>query len=224
MNVIKEKTDISIKICGISDIKTIKHCLNIGINWLGFVFFEKSPRHISFEKAIKFRKYIVKSNILNNSKIVALSVDATNSYLDKINETLNPDMFQLHGNETPSRCKFIKERYKKKVMKVIKVNDKNDIILSSKFNNDVDWLLFDSEEKQSLLPGGNGKVFDWSLFKNCSIKLPWMLAGGLTTKNVKTAIQLSGTCCVDLSSGVEIKRGEKDNYKITSFLNEIKNY
>ena len=139
MNVIKEKTDISIKICGISDIKTIKHCLNIGINWLGFVFFEKSPRHISFEKAIKFRKYIVKSNILNNSKVVALSVDATNSYLDKINETLNPDMFQLHGNETPSRCKFIKERYKKKVMKVIKVNDKNDIILSSKFNNDVDW-------------------------------------------------------------------------------------
>jgi len=58
-------------------------------------------------------------------------------------------MFQLHGNETPSRCKFIKERYKKKVMKVIKVNDKNDIILSSKFNNSVDWLLFDSEEKQS---------------------------------------------------------------------------
>ncbi len=215
---------ILVKICGISETETLNHCYQLGVNWVGFVFFKKSPRHLSFEKASELRMFADKNFILKDyPKKVALTVDADDEYLNKIDTILNPEMFQLHGNETPSRCKFIRENFRKPVMKVIKVKNKKDILNSNNFKNYADWILFDSFDNYSSIPGGNGKTFDWSLFRDCSIELPWMLAGGLKSNNVNLAIQYSGAKCVDVSSGVEIKKGKKSAESITAFINATKN-
>ncbi|NCV49277.1 MAG: hypothetical protein EBW46_06125 [Rhodobacterales bacterium] len=94
--------------------------------------------------------------------------------------------------------------------------------LVSIFSEVSDQLLIDAKPpKSSILPGGNGLSFDWNLIKNIEFDCPWLLAGGLNSKNAANAIDLTGATQLDLSSGVERSPGVKDENKIASFMSSI---
>ncbi len=86
--------------------------------------------------------------------------------------------------------------------------------------NVADLLLFDAKppRRPDALPGGNGLVFDWRLIAGHSWRLPWMLSGGLTAELLPEAVGISGAACVDVSSGVESRPGQKDAARIRAFL------
>lgn len=209
-----------IKICGLSTAETIEAAVTAGVDYLGFVFFPKSPRHISFEAATELAPH-VPSSVMK----VALTVDADNETLDAVVAALKPDILQLHGAETPERLNELKTRYGLLLMKAIGVAEPGDPERSEIYRDSADLLLFDAKPPKSManaLPGGNGLVFDWSLIAGHRPDMPWMLSGGLTPDNVREAIRITGAEAVDVSSGVETAPGRKSPGLIEAFIKAAK--
>ncbi len=108
------------------------------------------------------------------------------------------------------------------VIKAIAVHEISDLDNVEDYEQVSDWLLFDAKApKDAILPGGTGKSFDWSILENRKFSKPWMLSGGLTPENVGQALSVLSPKAVDVSSGVEQKRGEKDADKIKAFLGAV---
>jgi len=154
---------------------------------------------------------------------VALTVNADDSTLDAIVNTVPLDMIQLHGSEPPARVRQIKARYGLPVMKAIGISDATDLGKLEQYYQDADQILIDAKPPQNgPLPGGNGLSFDWRLITGRRWPVPWMLAGGLTPDNAAQAVQMTGACQLDLSSGVESAPGVKDAEKIRAFMAAIR--
>ena len=155
---------------------------------------------------------------------VGLFVDPEDDQIDKTLFVVKLDMLQLHGDETPDRVRDLKARTGKKVMKVIKVSEPEDLVRAEAYVRIADALMFDAKPPKGMkdaLPGGNAVSFDWRILSGRKWPLPWMLAGGLTKYNVETAVELSGARIVDTSSGVEDVPGHKNVDKITEFLRAV---
>lgn len=213
-------SNIRVKICGLSTPETVKAAVDAGADYLGFVFFAKSPRNISPVDAAELGK-LVPPHVLK----VALTVDADDVALDRIVTTLKPDMLQLHGHESPERLIELKSRFGLTLMKAISVAEPEDLTRSDIYRDAADLLLFDAKPPKSMqnaLPGGNGLVFDWSLIAGHRPEIPWMLSGGLTADNVGEAIRISGAEAVDVSSGVEDAPGRKSPKLIAEFIRAAK--
>ena len=205
-----------VKICGLSTPETIEVGLRSGANWIGFVFFPKSPRHVEYGKA----KELV-GPVRGKASIVALTVNANDDELDAIDRSINPDIWQLHGSETPERVVQVKQRYGRPVMKALTIRDEADLAAIPPYEDVCDILLFDAKppkEMESELPGGNGISFDWRLIEGLKLKKPFVLAGGLDPSNVAQAIRLTRPQGVDVSSGIETAPGIKDRQKIIDFV------
>lgn len=200
-----------VKICGLSEPKTLTAALENGADFIGFVFYEPSPRHIEIEVA----KYLA-NFIPDDVQTVGLFVNPTNEQLSEVLNDIPLNMIQLHGNETPERVSEIKKKFNLPIMKAIPVSSKDDLDQANQYENVADWLLFDAKGEK--LPGGNGIAFDWDILKNYKGSKPWMLAGGLTPDNITEALALLSPDAVDVSSGVESDKGIKDVHKIRSFL------
>ena len=208
---------VKIKICGVLDNHTMSTISNLNVDYVGLVFFEKSPRNISIEKA----KSIIK-NLNNSTKIVALTVNATDQFLSNIVTNLSPDYIQLHGKESPYRCFEIKKKFKTKIIKAISA--KSSRILNFEINRYkfiTDKIIIDSPKDH--LPGGNGKTFNWKILKKEKKKIDWLLAGGINLSNVSKAIKITKTKGLDISSGVEISKGIKSPKLIKSFVKKCRN-
>jgi phosphoribosylanthranilate isomerase len=204
----------AVKICGLSTAGTVAAAAQAGARYMGFNFFEKSPRYVNIPQARELA-LSVPADICK----VALSVDATNEQLDAITAGVPIDMLQLHGNETPDRVIEVKKRYGLPVMKVVGVADASDLSAIDTYMRVSDQLLVDTKPpKDAELPGGNGLSFDWRLIAGRRWAVPWMLAGGLTPENVAEAVRLTGATQVDVSSGVETAPGVKDKIKIAAFI------
>ena len=104
-----------------------------------------------------------------------------------------------------------------RIIKAIGISTKKDLFQLNEYQSVCDILLLDYKASNSLIPGGSGKSFDWSILKNFNIKTPWMLAGGLKPENINNAINITKAKKVDVSSGVE-ENGLKSFKKIKSFL------
>ena len=208
---------IRVKICGITDIADMDTCLRHGVHYAGLMFFEKSPRFLDLNLARKLSLHAG-----DQIKKVGVTVNLDNQTIDKILAKVPLDFIQLHGHETPERVQEIKTRYKLPVIKAIGVSKKSDLESILLFKDVADQLLIDAKSlSSSVLPGGNGLNFDWNLLKNFKFECPWLLAGGLTSENVKKAIKLTGANQLDLSSGVEKTPGQKDEEKISLFMSSI---
>ncbi len=210
--------DTRIKICGLSKGADIEAAVGAGAAYVGFVFFPKSPRHISFETAS-----ILAANVPAGICKVALTVNADNALLDQLVEAVPLDMLQLHGSESPDRVAEVKDRYGLPVMKAIGVADEADLPALQEYMRVADQILVDAKPPAgAALPGGNGLAFDWRLIAGRRWAVPWMLAGGLTPANVQEAIRLTGASQVDVSSGVENAPGVKDKAMIRAFCEAVK--
>jgi phosphoribosylanthranilate isomerase len=203
-----------VKICGLSTRETLEVALDAGADMVGFVFFPPSPRHLALEIARDLGKQAKRRAIK-----VALTVDADDSTLSNIVETLQPDILQLHGKETVARLRDIKQKFGLEVMKAIAVESAADLASLPGYAAVADRILFDARPpKGATRPGGLGAVFDWHLLENLDLKLPFLVSGGLTAENVAQAIRVTRAGGVDVSSGVERAPGVKDGEMIRAFI------
>ncbi|AHM02904.1 Phosphoribosylanthranilate isomerase [Roseibacterium elongatum DSM 19469] len=206
---------IAVKVCGLTRPEDVLAAANAGARYVGFVFFPKSPRHLSLDDA-----RALAGEVPVGIAKVALTVDADDALLDAITEAVPLDMVQLHGHETPDRVAEVRSRYGLPVMKAIGVRDAADLSEIDRYAGVADQLLIDAKPPEgAVLPGGNGLAFDWRLLSGRKYwTVPWMLAGGLTPDNVAEAIRLTGARQVDVSSGVEAAPGRKDAERVAQFV------
>jgi phosphoribosylanthranilate isomerase len=206
--------DIRIKICGLREAAHVAAAAKAGANYLGLVFFPRSPRYLTLSQAQKLA-LVVPAGIAK----VGLVVDADDTTLDALLAEVPLDMLQLHGRESVARVAEVRSRYGLPVMKAIGVATEADLALVAEYGRVADQILVDAKAPAGAdLPGGNGRAFDWTLLSRRRWPCPWMLAGGLTPANVAEAIYLTGAKQVDVSSGVEIAPGVKDAGLIADFI------
>jgi phosphoribosylanthranilate isomerase len=207
------------KICGLSTPETVAAAVDGGAAFVGFVFFAKSPRNLEPEAAARLVAPLRQSPI----KTVAVTVDPDDALVDRLMATMKPDLIQVHGRETPSRVRQIAQRSGAGVIKAFSVSSSSDVDQAQAFDGVVEHLMFDARPVEgSVLPGGTGARFDWSLLEGRRFSRPHFLAGGLDPWNVAEAVKASGAPLVDVSSGVERGPGLKDPALITAFLDAVK--
>jgi phosphoribosylanthranilate isomerase len=207
---------VDAKICGLSTPETVDAAVRFGARFVGFVTFQKSPRHVSTETL-----RLLAARVPLGVGKVGLFVDADDALIDERMAAADLDMLQLHGSETPDRVAGLRERVGRPVMKAIKVATAEDVERGIALYGDVaDRLMFDAAE--GTLPGGNATAFDWTILSGRKVPLPWFLAGGLTPDNVAEAVRVTGARAVDVSSGVEATRGVKSIERIQAFLDRVK--
>jgi phosphoribosylanthranilate isomerase len=205
---------VRVKICGLRSPADVAAVAAAGAAYAGFVFFPKSPRHLTVDQA-RLAALAAPPGLAK----VALVVDADDAALDMIVEAVPLDMLQLHGHETPDRVAALRDRYGLPVMKAVGVAGEDDLATLGDMIRAADQILVDAKPpKGADLPGGNGLSFDWRLLTGLRWPKPWMLAGGLTAKNVAEAVRLTGARQVDVSSGVESAPGVKDHGLIRAFV------
>lgn len=202
---------MKVKICGLNPARDVELCINLGIEYLGFVFYEKSPRNINLADIKKLKSFKKKSSFY-----VAVCVNPTNEFIEQ-NILGNFDYIQLHGSETNERVNEIRSM-NLKVIKTIKIKHENDIKKYLKYEN-TNLILFDT-------PGMEKSIkFPKSLINKLPKGDKFALAGSISENNVESLIG-KGVNFVDLSSSLEKKLGYKDHNKIKSFMkkiNELKN-
>jgi len=207
-------TAIRVKICGLRTAADVDAVARAGAAYAGFVFFPRSPRHLTLAEA-RIAALAAPPGLAK----VALTVDAGDADLDAIVEAVPLDMLQLHGHETPDRVAQVRARYGLPVMKAVGVADDGDLLAIADYLAVADQVLIDAKPPRGAdLPGGNGLAFDWRLLAGRRWPKPWMLAGGLTAANVAEAVRLTGARQVDVSSGVESAPGVKDELLIAAFV------
>ena len=201
-----------VKICGITRCEDAQLVVDAGVDAIGLVFYEKSPRFVSIEFAAEISQ-IIPAFVSR----VALFKDAEQQMIESVLEQVEIDLIQFHGSETADYC----EQFNRPYIKAIGMKGAE---------HDVRFLLANVEKYQSakalLLDGhapgeagGTGESFDWASI--AAVDKPIVLAGGLTPDNVKQAIDLVHPFAVDVSSGVESSPGIKDKDKVAAFMQQI---
>ena len=204
------------KICGLKKKESLICCEENKVDLFGMIFYEKSPRNITFDEA----KTLIDISKELKIKPVGVFVDHNINDLKKIIMSLDLKYIQLHGNEDQSYIDEIKKQFSIKIIKKISIETTYDL---KKINNykDIDYLLFDYKPKNNELPGGNSKSFDWNLLKGQKIELPWFISGGINTNNIKKIQNLLNPHGIDLSSGIEESSGIKSNTKINNLFKKF---
>ncbi|HHK75204.1 MAG TPA: phosphoribosylanthranilate isomerase [Rhizobiales bacterium] len=210
---------VKVKTCGMNSRTSVQAAIEAGADYLGFVFYEPSPRHVSYceagELALGIPPHIAR---------VALIVDADDARIDQIIRVLDPDILQAHGHESPGRIEEISRKFDRPVWKAIAVRTAADVAGAQAYEGAARRILFDARPPENLpraLPGGNALSFDWKLLAQSPIT-DFVLAGGLTPQNVGEAVRQTGAPIVDASSSLESKPGMKDNARIEAFIRAVK--
>ena len=199
-----------VKICGFTNAENARQAALAGVDAVGLVFYDKSPRHVTIEAA---REIVAALPPFVNR--VGLFVNANPSLIDEVLCEVALDTLQFHGDETVNECM----QYDMPFIKSIGVSSKTDLKKISNDFSKASALLLDSYSSNNY--GGTGKSFDWSLAR-VEIDLPVILAGGLNPDNVAEAISQVKPFAVDASSGVESAKGVKDIDKIKSFISSVR--
>lgn len=207
-----------VKICGLTTAEAVEAALAGGADFLGFVVFPPSPRHISPEAAAALA-----APARGRAQVVAVTVDADDALIAEIMARLTPDLIQLHGSETAARAETLRQTYGVGIIRALPIRGQEDLAVADDWEPFADHLMFDAKPpKGSDRPGGYGLSFDWTLLADRAYREPWFVAGGLTPDNVVEAVYISGAPMVDVSSGVESAPGVKDATLISAFLDRTK--
>ncbi len=205
---------VHVKICGLTTPETLDAALKNGASHVGFVFFAKSPRHLTPEKAAALA-----ARVQGRAKVVGLFVNPLVDDIDRVRAQVSLDIIQLHGDEAPAVVSRIRAGSGLDVWKAFPVRTSRDFNDSLKYSGAASLILYDAKPPVgSDLPGGNGVRFDWELLRDHRHSVPWALSGGLDTGNIAEAVRVTGASLLDVSSGVETSPGVKDVDKIAAFL------
>jgi phosphoribosylanthranilate isomerase len=197
-----------VKICGLTRKEDALLAQQLGAWALGFVFYPKSPRHVS-ASAVKA--------ILEGMAAPAIGV-FVNQMEDVavIAKEANLSGIQLHGDETPEDCQRIRENFDGFLIKALQLRDQKDLAQIDIYKNYVDYILVDAVHQGQY--GGTGQTADWSLAALAARQAPVILAGGLNDKNILAAATQVSPYALDLSSGVETSPSIKDPIKIRNLF------
>ena len=201
---------VRVKICGITRLEDALHAATAGADALGWVFYDKSPRHVTAQQAAA-----IGAALPPFITRVGLFVDASGDEIKSILQSVSLDLLQFHGDETPAFC----AQFGKPYIKAVRVHAATDLL---KYAADFDaacGLLLDAYVPG--VPGGTGESFDWKLIPK-NFPKPLVLSGGLTPDNVTDAIHQTEPWAVDVSSGVESSKGIKDPHKVAQFIANAK--
>jgi phosphoribosylanthranilate isomerase len=208
-----------IKICGINTADALDAAIAAGADFIGLVFFARSPRHVETAQAAALA-----ARAAGRVGVVGLFVDAAPDFLASVVADVRLDHVQVHGSETPAQVAAIGARHGLPVWKALGVRTRADLALADSYAGAAARVLFDAKPPAGAdLPGGNGLRIDWAMLKGVRPALPWMLAGGLDPANVAEALAVTGAPAVDVSSGVESAPGAKDPARVFAFCNAVRN-
>lgn len=196
---------VRVKICGITNLDDALQAVDAGADALGFVFYDLSPRCISFESAERIIKklppYVVTSGVFVNNQA---------SFIDTAVERCGINVVQLHGDETPAFCKGIRHT----IVKAFRIRNIVSIETLKKYA--VAGYLLDAYVPGTY--GGTGLTFNWETARMARQFGPIILAGGLKPENVRKAIETVEPYAIDVSSGVEAAPGKKDHAKVMELI------
>jgi phosphoribosylanthranilate isomerase len=201
---------IPVKICGITNLEDAQATVRSGASALGFIFYDKSVRYITMETA-----YRIAADVQGQVPLIGVFVDETLDYVNGVAEEIGLNFIQLHGNESPTYCQGIQFP----VIKVFRVSSDFNVGIIKSYN--VHAFLFDTYKNDK--PGGTGEVFNWDKISNLQIDTPIILSGGLSIENIKDAIDAVCPSAVDVNSGLESKPGKKNEKKMISLFEILKN-
>ena len=201
---------VRVKICGITRQQDLHAACQAGADALGFVFYEKSPRHVTIAAAAA-----LVSELPPFVQSVGLFVNADPAFIEAVLRDVPLDLLQFHGDETPAEC----ARHGRPYIKAVRVNRDTDLLKCAADFDAARGLLLDAYVPG--VPGGTGERFDWSLIPP-DLPKAVILSGGLAPDNVAEAIQRVRPWAVDVSSGVEQAKGIKDAHKIAQFIAKAK--
>jgi phosphoribosylanthranilate isomerase len=198
-----------VKICGFTRVEDAVCAARLGVDAIGLVFYQPSPRNVDIEQAIEI--VIALPAFVT---VVALFVDEQESRIREVLERVPIDCLQFHGDEPAEACRIYGKRY----MKAVRMEEGIDISVLAQQYNDAAGLLLDAYHPGA--KGGTGSRFDWNRIpEHCA--LPIVLAGGLDADNARQAVQAVRPYALDVSSGVEADKGIKDALKMAAFIREV---
>lgn len=208
---------LKLKVCGMRDAANIQAVAGLGIDYMGFIFYGKSPRYIG-------EGFRLPAGVPQNIQRVGVFVNATTEAMVAAVRHTGLDVLQLHGQEPVEQCGELRDRGIR-IIKVFSVDDQFDFSVTRPYEGSVDFFLFDTKGRYH---GGNGQTFDWSVLQRYSQVVPFFLSGGLDSRSVPLIQQLRGMNLygLDVNSGVEVAPGEKDPGKVNDIkkiLNELVN-
>lgn len=198
-----------VKICGLTREQDVLAVAKSGADAIGLVFYERSPRHVSIEQAVRLLRVLPPF-----VTAVGLFVDAAPAFVRAVLDAVPLDVLQFHGNESPEYCAQFGRPY----LKAIRVKAGVDLLQCAADFRAARGLLLDAYVEG--IPGGTGAKFDWSLIPT-AMEVPIILSGGLAADNVAMAIAHVHPYAVDVSSGVEASKGLKDAVQIARFMDEV---
>jgi phosphoribosylanthranilate isomerase len=198
-----------IKICGIREAGHARVAADAGADALGFVFYEKSPRHLAPAAAAR-----IVAQLPPFVMAVGLFVNPSESEVREVLGAVALDVLQFHGDETPEFC----ERFARPYVRVVRMEAGTDLVEYAHRFSRARALILDAHVPGQ--PGGTGKTFDWADIPR-DLPIPLILSGGLTAANVGRAVREVRPWAVDVSSGVEASRGVKDPGKIVEFIRSV---
>ena len=204
-----------IKICGISEATALEAAIAARADYAGFVFFERSPRHVELRTAAALG-----ARAADRIARVGLFVDAELPAIAEAIAAANLDVLQLHGQESPHRVGELKAHFGLPVWKAVAVAAAADVSRAAAYQA-ADLILFDAKTPKGTLPGGMGLAFDWSLLAEWKGGA-WGLAGGLGPANIGEALRQTRAGLVDCSSGVESAPGIKDQALVAAFCAAVR--
>ena len=203
---------VRVKVCGITRCEDAKIAVQLGVDAIGFVFWPHSARYINPDVARQ-----ITANIPPFVCTVGVYVDPDVSWVEETVRIAQLNLLQFHGDETPEFCNQFSQSY----IKAVRVKRDTDLLQCAERYNTAKGLLLDTYAEN--MPGGTGHAFDWHLIPQ-HLPLPLILSGGLNPNNVAMAIKQTQPWAVDVSSGVEIAKGIKDEKKIFAFMQGVKQF
>jgi phosphoribosylanthranilate isomerase len=205
---------MKIKICGITNLEDARFVAGTLVDYLGFIFYEKSPRYVKPAEAGAIINWI------EGPEKVGVFVNQPLDDVNRIAKETGLDYVQLHGDESPEYCELVD----KPIIKVIHIEEETVGYLLKhqieQYTDVADFRLFDT--KIDRLWGGTGKSFDWKIINEIGMEVPFFLSGGLNEGNIKKATETVQPYAIDVSSSLEEKPGKKDFRKIEAFMDEFR--
>ena len=201
---------MKLKICGINDIDILQHACEAGLDFVGFIMVNESPRNISNNFLASLESF----NFLSTTPVFVF-VNPSVDQVKKITSNFENAILQFHGDEEDSFCRQFDQLF----WKTIRVKDSQSLEAINDFPS-ADAILLETFSQDAY--GGTGKVFDWSLLEKISVQRKFVLAGGINPKNIKEAVSVD-PWCIDVNSGVESSVALKDKALMDEIIKNINN-
>ncbi len=209
-------SNYQLKVCGLTKLHQIKELIDLKVDFLGFIFYDKSPRyvlnHLSLEQI----------SDINHQGKVGVFVNEDLEKIVEIAEKAKLNFIQLHGDETEEFISELSQKLNPKigVIKVIRIGNQTPDELQKTINHQpstINYFLFDTDSKAF---GGTGKTFNWNILNDIEIPNPYFLSGGISFENLHQLSTINHQPIVlDINSKFEIEPGNKDLEKINEFIN-----